>query len=104
MFLLLKSSDYVTHDLDKAFTEGCDPAPPKDDPRLEAWPWHIALRKWSQLVPSMEFRCFVCNSTLVGACQRDHTNFYSFLVEKQAEYAAALCEFWNEVIRPKCGP
>ncbi len=70
----------------------------------------MALRKWSNLVPSSEFRCFVLNTVLVGephkpgscahhccvsaACQRDDSQFYDFLVEDKGPLAAAIQDFY----------
>ncbi len=39
-----------------------------------------ALRRWSNLYPSREFRCFIYNDEIVGVCQRD-PNYYEHLHE-----------------------
>jgi hypothetical protein len=52
VFLLLKSSDFVVHDMDIAEDYGLS---------LE-----LVLRKWVDLIPSMEFRCFVKEKKIVG--------------------------------------
>jgi hypothetical protein len=41
----------------------------------------VVLRKWANLNPSMEFRLFVSNGSLVGISQRDVTTRYSFLAD-----------------------
>ena len=71
MLLLLKSSDSVAHDL----AEGQRlRAAGGDGPN-----WVLALRKWSELRPEGEFRCFRAGGRLVGACQRDRYSHYPFL-------------------------
>ena len=50
IFLLLKASDRVAHDLLTA-------------PQLT-----LAVRRWLPIRPSSEFRCFVRNSALIGTC------------------------------------
>jgi hypothetical protein len=39
----------------------------------------LTLRKWFDLSPAMEFRCFVKAGNLRGICQRDVSNFYPYL-------------------------
>jgi hypothetical protein len=53
VYLLLKSSDFVMHDLTHAI-EG-------DSSSVQ---YELVLRKWCNLHPSMEFRCFVYNHEL----------------------------------------
>jgi len=100
IYLLLKSSDFITHDLEQAF-DGCEddsniesdfsvspqdidrrfdivtPSPPKlGNPNI---PFHLILRKTiTALVTSLEFRCFVRGRQLLCMCQRD-LNHYCFL-------------------------
>ncbi|RKO84164.1 D123-domain-containing protein, partial [Blyttiomyces helicus] len=66
IFLLLKSSDFIAHDLSHAF-EDCI-APVESQAALPARPeaFELVLRKWYALVPSMEFRCFVRDGEMVG--------------------------------------
>ncbi|KAJ3067721.1 hypothetical protein HDU98_009068 [Podochytrium sp. JEL0797] len=97
IFLLLKSSDFITHDLTcpfEACTEIMDAAPPRSTPES----YHLVLRKWYDLVPSMEFRCFVKDGVLVGISQRDHLNFYPFLVENRTHLQSLIYEFYRDEI------
>ena len=41
--------------------------------------YELVLRKWCNLHPSMEFRCFVYNHQLIGISQRHATKFYTHL-------------------------
>lgn len=63
--MLLKSSDFVSHDLtpDSVF-ENCDVSTQeKGLPRYEL---ELVLRKWYPVNPSREVRCFVRNGRLIG--------------------------------------
>ena len=66
VYSLLKSSDFVTHDLsvDSVF-DGCvdGDGVPEGGYRLE-----LVLRKWFAMDPSREMRAFVRDSVLVGRC------------------------------------
>ena len=81
VYLLLKSSDFVTHDLEQAFNGCLDEARTPDERTkdLETVPYHLVLRKTiPSYITSLEFRCFVRNRKLLCICQRD-LNHYSFL-------------------------
>ncbi len=94
VYLLLKSSDFITHDLEQAF-DGCvddsnvashSSESSGDNLALEPHtlealdiPFHLILRKTiTALATSLEFRCFVRARQLLCICQRD-LNHYSFL-------------------------
>jgi len=87
IYLLLKSSDFITHDLEQAF-DGCgqegesDELDPITKPMSscgDSIPYHLVLRKTiPALVTSLEFRCFVRKRRLLCICQRD-LNYYAFL-------------------------
>ncbi|CAG8575890.1 8719_t:CDS:2 [Funneliformis mosseae] len=64
IFLLLKSSDFVAHDLDHAFDDchyNHQDAPRRHRPNV----FELVLKKWYDVAPSMEFRCFVKEEELV---------------------------------------
>ena len=86
IYLLLKSSDFVTHDLDQAF-DGCtrETISEHDEPanshieEIGEIPYHLVLRKTiPTFITSLEFRCFVRDQRLLAICQRD-LNHYEFL-------------------------
>lgn len=91
LFLLLKSSDYINHDLYHAF-EGLEQ--PKN---LE---FELVLRKWVNFNPSMEFRCFVKDRQLVAISQRD-LNYYAFLDEASDEIREMIGVFFDDVLLPR---
>jgi len=95
VLLLLKSSENIAHDLERAF-ENCS------DNTLSRPPeFVLVLRKYYQMKPSMEFRCFVRNNQLIGISQRDCTNYYSFLKEKSKEIQQKISEFFDTKIKGK---
>lgn len=99
VYILLKSSDFVSHDLsiDTVF-EGCqyDPSNPP------SYQLELVLRKWYPIDRSREFRCFVREGRLIGISQRD-TNFYDFMNEPktQNKIVETLQRFWKEEIKSK---
>ncbi|EFN57174.1 hypothetical protein CHLNCDRAFT_21599, partial [Chlorella variabilis] len=114
VLLLLRSSDRVAHDICHALQQAAGGAADGGaDGGAEAGPsggaaasaaagggaavpavQHcLALRRWHDLQPGREFRCFVRGGELVGASQRDVTHCYSFLRDERRELAAALQAF-----------
>ncbi|CAG8528509.1 4408_t:CDS:2 [Cetraspora pellucida] len=98
IFLLLKSSDFVAHDLDHAF-EDCN-YEEESLRRQRPDVFELVLRKWYDVAPSMEFRCFVRNEELVAISQRD-VNYYPFLVDVQEDLETKIIQFFNTNIRNK---
>ncbi|KAF8957242.1 D123-domain-containing protein [Flammula alnicola] len=100
VYLLLKSSDFITHDLsvDSVF-EGCIPS---DTGSPTSYDLELVLRKWYPVDRSRELRCFVRGNVLLGISQRD-TNFYQFWNDPatQRQVASAVREFWETNIKPK---
>ncbi|KIJ62710.1 hypothetical protein HYDPIDRAFT_135933 [Hydnomerulius pinastri MD-312] len=97
VYLLLKSSDFITHDLStKHVFEGCG------TDNMPQYELELVLRKWYPVDKSREVRCFVRNGKLLGICQRD-TNFYDFMVDPatQRKVRETVRQFWEENIRPK---
>lgn len=73
IYLLLKSSSFISHDLDHAFDDTVTATSPSP-------PFHpvLVLRAFFSPLPSFEFRCFVKDRALVAITQRD-LNHYAFL-------------------------
>lgn len=93
VFLLLKSSDFINHDLNHAY-EHCIDIEDKENQKIQ---FNLVLRKWYDLQPSMEFRCFVKDQEIIGITQRD-MNFYPFLLESQQDIEQSIFEFFEDVI------
>ena len=106
--LLLKSSDFISHDLNHwdeyCEEKGCDMS------------FELILRKWMHLNPAMEFRCFVKDNRLIGTIfivclsleltiygtaisQRDVSNYYDHLPDVQEEICGSICAFFEEKIK-----
>ncbi|KAH8716883.1 cell division cycle protein [Phaeosphaeriaceae sp. PMI808] len=90
IYLLLKSSDFVTHDLEHAFDDTTDQSSEAD----QDIPYHLVLRKWITLNPSVEFRCFVRDRRLVALCQRD-LNHFDFLFNMQDQLRDTVQDFFE---------
>eukprot|EP00249_Psilotum_nudum_P016589 c25897_g1_i1 orf=90-1502(+) len=86
--LLLKASDTLVHDLCHAF-DSCEDKV-MDRPRT----FVLALRKWYDLRPEMEFRGFVRGGVLVGACQREMTGFYHTLLDRVESLESTVFAFF----------
>jgi hypothetical protein len=93
IYLLLKSSDFITHDLDHAFDDTVDDGP------APTIPYHLVLRKAFNLNPALEFRCFVRNATLVAVSQRE-MNYFAFLFELRPGLLAKIRAFLQDHILP----
>ncbi|EOA88459.1 uncharacterized protein SETTUDRAFT_160342 [Exserohilum turcica Et28A] len=94
IYLLLKSSDFVTHDLAHAFDDTADGSTTSD----AAIPYHLVLRKWITLNPSVEFRCFVRDRRLIALCQRD-LNHFDFLFKMQDKLRDTIQAFFDAKLR-----
>lgn len=93
VYLLLKSSTFVTHDLTSPFKD-CDDVN-EADTHLD---YYLVLRRWMEINPAHEFRCFVRNKELVGMCQRDVSQSYSCIAADQANIRSDIISFWKENI------
>ncbi|ANB11290.1 Cdc123p [Sugiyamaella lignohabitans] len=91
IYMLLKASSYITHDLTEAY-EGCvdfdESAPPKPE-------FELVLRKWFEINPALEFRCFVKDRNIVGITQRD-MNYYEFLGPLKDKLEDEIHAFFEE--------
>ena len=120
VYLLLKSSDFVTHDLEHAFDgcaddysdsesrsngdeEGAVEATPEEQARLyppsapltNSIPYHLTLRATiPSLLPSMEFRAFVRQRALLCICQRDQ-NYYAYLTQLAPLLRSLIQDFFD---------
>ena len=94
IYLLLKSSDFITHDLAHAFDDTADQST-TPDPEI---PYHLVLRKWINLNPSVEFRCFVRDRQLIALCQRD-LNHFDFLFNMQDKLRQRVQDLFDSKLR-----
>ena len=103
IFLLLQSSDLVVHDLFHAF-DCCEDVVREgegEEEKIVDVEHSLVLKKWANLLPGREMRCFVYQNHLKGICQRDPTAFYSFLLEEKEEIKEKIIEFYEKNIHEK---
>lgn len=97
VYLLLKSSDFVTFDLEHAFQDCVDS--PDSSLTVNDIPFHLVLRKSvTTYNPSVEFRCFVRERKLLCICQRD-LNHYEFLEKMEGKLKSMIKEFFDVRLR-----
>ncbi|KAH6684561.1 D123-domain-containing protein [Halenospora varia] len=94
IYLLLKSSDFITHDLEHAFDDcAADDSLQPGDIR-----YVLVLRKWFKANPSCEFRCFVKQRRLIAICQRD-LNHFDFLFPMKEHIRDTIEEYFNRTLK-----
>lgn len=103
VYMLLKSSSYIVHDLTEAYSDCIDtPATTATTTDSEASAsasaeepkFELVLRQWAALNPALEFRCFVRSRHLLGVSQRD-TTYFSFLAPLADTIAGAIEHFFE---------
>jgi hypothetical protein len=120
VYLVLKASDFIIHDLGHAYDACEDRA--RGGPHAPSF--HLVLKKWFSMPKSHEFRCFVRDDTLIGEfilqhrgssrrltlcrilaiAQRD-TNYYDFLQDRQrqADFAQIISDFFTQKTQAQFG-
>lgn len=93
IYMLLKASQYITHDLTEAYDLCHDKSEEQKDQGFE-----LVLRKWLDINKSVEFRCFVKDRQLVGVTQRD-MNYYDFLEPLKPRLANTIKEFFDNTLK-----
>ncbi|GAX75040.1 hypothetical protein CEUSTIGMA_g2484.t1 [Chlamydomonas eustigma] len=89
VMLMLKSSVRVTHDLEilrdrqqqQQHSAVTHDSAAESGVQQSTIPPVLVLRKWCNLLPEREFRCFVRSRNLVGVCQRDVSQHFPQMVE-----------------------
>lgn len=101
IYLLFKSSDFVIHDLEHVYDDTVEhPTDQEEDVpnTIAEIPYHLVLRKYVLLNPSVEFRCFVRRRKLIGICQRD-LNHFDFLFDMQDDLRDLIQDFFDEKLK-----
>ena len=86
VLLLLKSSDAAVHDLCHAY-DACADAP------VASTPPQLVLKRWRDLRPEREFRCFARHRRLVAVSQRHAGDFYPALSAMKGQLVLQLEAF-----------
>ena len=94
IYLLLKSSDFITHDLEHAFDDCAE----DESLRQEDIQYVLILKKWFKVNPSCEFRCFVRERRLIGICQRD-LNHFNFLFQLRDRLQEVILEYFEKTLK-----
>lgn len=76
----------------------CSDLDPENPPKFQ---YQLILRKWINMNPSMEFRCFIGNQTLLAICQRDVRTFYEYIGCEKSQIIQDIQDFFDENIRGK---
>lgn len=133
IYLLLKSSSHITHDLCQPYSDTIEYSEAKSESErlkkesqnaskdnndnednesdsddeesvisesLLAKPtYELVLRKWFDLNPALEFRCFVKDRTLIAISQRDYLKYYTFLEELKDSLGYEIEEFFENYLQ-----
>jgi len=97
IYLLLKSSDFIIHDLTKMF-EKCEDYV-QDEKLVHSF--HLVLRKWIEIDTSGEFRCFVKNNNLIGISQREDSVYFDHIEVNQSSIINDIVTFFKKRIQYK---
>ncbi|KAI0881964.1 D123-domain-containing protein [Annulohypoxylon maeteangense] len=97
IYLLLKSSSFITHDLDHAF-DNCTPTSNTSASTSPPFKPVLVLRSYFNPHTAMEFRCFVKHRNLIAISQRD-LNFYEFLKSLRADIVGRIGQLFNKSLR-----
>lgn len=113
VYLLLKSSNFITHDLEHAFDDCTLPASATaaavassssatatttTPTSASAFKPVLVLRSYFNPHTAMEFRCFVKHRNLVAITQRD-LHYFEFLRGLRADVVARVAQLFNHRLR-----
>ena len=97
VYLLLNSSDRVSHDINHPFRK-CEDG--EDNTLMESSGFVLVLRKWQEISSSTEFRCFVKKGHIIAISQRDTASHYPYIAQNYDEIHSRIKEFFQKKI---CG-
>ena len=98
VYLLLKSSDRVSHDINQPFQK-CEDG--EDNEMAESSGFVLVLRKWFEIPSSTEFRCFVRKGHIIAVSQRDTASHYPYIAEFYCDIHDQIKEFFHKKIANK---
>ncbi|KAI1082202.1 D123-domain-containing protein [Whalleya microplaca] len=96
IYLLLKSSNFITYDLEHAFDD-CTPTS-NSSTNTPSFKPVLVLRSYFNPHTAMEFRCFVKHRNLIAISQRD-LNFFEFLKSLRSDIVARISQLFNNKLR-----
>mmetsp|Transcript_60623 Transcript_60623/g.195288 ORF Transcript_60623/g.195288 Transcript_60623/m.195288 type:complete len:330 (+) Transcript_60623:103-1092(+) len=97
VFTLLKSSDFIAHDLCHSFDHCADRAGGRSRPDV----FKLVLREWRAVDEASEFRCFVRERQLRAVSQRHTSLFFPHLVDPEftGSVVQKIAQFFEERVR-----
>jgi len=96
VFTLLKSSEFVCHDLSAPYQHCTD----VDSHEGQKVAYVLVLRRWSDTINrGHEFRCFVRDRELLGISQRDPTQFYDHIAADANSIVTDIRTFFREFVQ-----
>ena len=110
VYLLLKSSDFITHDLEQIFDDCDDESEDESESgneveessaneSLSKIPYHLVLRKTIPAFnPALEIRCFLRSRHLLCMCQRD-LNHFDFLPRLIPKLRSLIQDFFDRNLK-----
>ncbi|KAF8570674.1 hypothetical protein P879_01547 [Paragonimus westermani] len=100
IYLLLKASDFVVHDLTAPFAL-CADVPVDQLKEKQNFQPVLVLRRWSEYRPDGEFRCFVRGQKLIAISQRMHDSYFQSVAQNAEHIKQELHTFFNKRIRDR---
>ncbi|OBA26119.1 D123-domain-containing protein, partial [Hanseniaspora valbyensis NRRL Y-1626] len=98
IYLLLKSSNYIMHDLLYAYENVKDENEEKEE---KTYSHDLILREWiDNINPSLEFRCFIKDGEIIGISQRDIRTEYCYLIDIKEKLQEKIEDFVETVFIP----
>lgn len=88
VYLLLKSSDILAKEL--AYIK-----------QTASASGYLVIKRWYDIYPGDEFRCFVIRHKLVGISQRDYKTYYGYLAQNKFAIIEDIDKFFTEKIKGK---
>ncbi|KAA0183778.1 Cell division cycle protein [Fasciolopsis buskii] len=102
IYLLLKSSDFTAHDLYCPYLLCSDaPLPNEQSSDITEFKLKLVLRRWTDIQPDGEFRCFVRGHKLVAISQRIYDAYFSSIIDDEERIVQELGTFFLEHIRDR---
>lgn len=88
LYLLLKSSDKIAKDL------SCDY-------RHSGPKYYLVMKKWKNIHPNSEFRCFVSDNQLIGLSQRSKMDYHEYISVSKVNIVNDIKNFFLSKIKSK---
>lgn len=99
------NSERIWHDMQLALacsdSSGGDGDSSSDSSLVESWNESLAVRRWVEIEPDMEFRCFICGGVLTAVSQYRHLLYFPRLERHSAQVLRTLQDFVEITVAPR---